>query len=222
MLSFSGPGLNARHRRQNHRSPPGHRHSSFPSAAHFASCAGRDPGARQSGTPVHGELAPRGGNPAAQTGDVPLRFRRPPRSRSRGESLGEDLLSALVHTVDEGGNRLAEDELISLAFLLLVAGHETTVYRIGNAMRAPGAARRRPESTAGYSKHFVGPTAALNSDLEVRRPSSPAPESPRTPRGASSEGRRLPTAGSNLGVLTQSQNHALHSSARPQASALPS
>ncbi|MFG2339966.1 hypothetical protein [Streptomyces yangpuensis] len=98
-----------------------------------------------------------------------------------------------MRTVDEGGDRLTEDELISLAFLLLVARHKTTVYLLGNAMRAPGAARRRPGATAGYRKHFVGPTAALGSDLEVRRPSSPAPESSRTPRGASSEGRRLPT-----------------------------
>lgn len=55
---------------------------------------------------------------------------------AKRESPGEDLLSALVHTVDEGGDRLTEDELISLAFLLLVAGHETTVNTIGNAVRA--------------------------------------------------------------------------------------
>ncbi|MFB6624817.1 MULTISPECIES: cytochrome P450 [unclassified Streptomyces] len=55
---------------------------------------------------------------------------------AKRENPGEDLLSALVHTVDEGGDRLTEEELVSLAFLLLVAGHETTVNTIGNAVRA--------------------------------------------------------------------------------------
>ncbi|MFG3260020.1 cytochrome P450 [Streptomyces sp. NPDC048172] len=49
---------------------------------------------------------------------------------------GPDLLSALITTVDENGDRLDEDELLSMAFLLLVAGHETTVNLIGNGMRA--------------------------------------------------------------------------------------
>ncbi|GAA2234926.1 cytochrome P450 [Streptomyces amakusaensis] len=48
----------------------------------------------------------------------------------------EDLLSSLIHTVDEGGDRLSPDELIGMAFLILVAGHETTVNLIGNGVRA--------------------------------------------------------------------------------------
>jgi cytochrome P450 len=48
---------------------------------------------------------------------------------------GEDLLSGLVHTSDDG-DRLAEPELVSMAFLLLVAGHETTVNLIGNGAYA--------------------------------------------------------------------------------------
>ncbi|MBB2934059.1 cytochrome P450 [Amycolatopsis bartoniae] len=47
----------------------------------------------------------------------------------------EDLLSDLVH-VSEAGDQLSEVELISMAFLLLVAGHETTVNLIGNSVRA--------------------------------------------------------------------------------------
>jgi cytochrome P450 len=39
---------------------------------------------------------------------------------------GDDLLSALI-AVHEGGDRLSQDELTSMVFLLLVAGHETTV-----------------------------------------------------------------------------------------------
>ncbi|MBB5869697.1 cytochrome P450 [Allocatelliglobosispora scoriae] len=43
------------------------------------------------------------------------------------------LLSAMIDVTDSG-DRLSEDELTSLVFLLLVAGHETTVNLIGNAM----------------------------------------------------------------------------------------
>ncbi|MFD6417974.1 cytochrome P450 [Streptomyces sp. NPDC060194] len=49
---------------------------------------------------------------------------------------GADLLSGLIETVDEGGDRLSEGELLEMAFLLLVAGHETTVNLIGNGVRA--------------------------------------------------------------------------------------
>jgi cytochrome P450 len=45
----------------------------------------------------------------------------------------DDLLSALI-AVRDGGDRLSENELTSMVFLLLVAGHETTVNLIGNAM----------------------------------------------------------------------------------------
>ena len=45
----------------------------------------------------------------------------------------EDLLSDLVHVSDEG-DQLSEDELVSMAFLLLFAGHETTVHLLGNAV----------------------------------------------------------------------------------------
>ncbi|MGQ0718259.1 MAG: cytochrome P450 family protein [Pseudonocardiales bacterium] len=47
----------------------------------------------------------------------------------------DDLLSALV-AVRDGADRLTEDELTSMAFLLLVAGHETTVNLIGNGVLA--------------------------------------------------------------------------------------
>jgi cytochrome P450 len=47
----------------------------------------------------------------------------------------DDLLSALIPAQDEGDG-LSENELVSMAFLLLVAGHETTVNLIGNGMLA--------------------------------------------------------------------------------------
>jgi cytochrome P450 len=45
----------------------------------------------------------------------------------------DDLMSALVAARD-GTDRLTEDELTSMVFLLLIAGHETTVNLIGNGM----------------------------------------------------------------------------------------
>ncbi|WP_404952941.1 cytochrome P450 [Streptomyces sp. 147326] len=55
---------------------------------------------------------------------------------AKAEDPGEDLLSALIRTRDEDGDRLSPDELIGMAFLLLVAGHETTVNLVGNGVRA--------------------------------------------------------------------------------------
>jgi cytochrome P450 PksS len=47
----------------------------------------------------------------------------------------DDLISALVR-VEEAGDSLSEDELVAMVFLLLVAGHETTVNLIGNGTLA--------------------------------------------------------------------------------------
>ncbi|MGA5821769.1 cytochrome P450 family protein [Kitasatospora sp. NPDC094028] len=51
---------------------------------------------------------------------------------------GDDLLSDLIAVRDEdgGGDRLGEDELTSLAFLILFGGYENTVHLIGNAVLA--------------------------------------------------------------------------------------
>lgn len=48
---------------------------------------------------------------------------------------GDDLLSGLVVAESEG-DKLTEDELLSMMFLLIVAGHETTVNLIGNGILA--------------------------------------------------------------------------------------
>ncbi|MEV5598743.1 cytochrome P450 [Streptomyces sp. NPDC052496] len=55
---------------------------------------------------------------------------------AKRKAPGEDLLSALVRTSDEGGDQLSRQELLGMAFLLLVAGHETTVNLIANGTRA--------------------------------------------------------------------------------------
>jgi cytochrome P450 len=47
----------------------------------------------------------------------------------------DDLVTALVRA-EEAGDQLSEDELVAMIFLLLVAGHETTVNLIGNGALA--------------------------------------------------------------------------------------
>lgn len=56
----------------------------------------------------------------------------------------EDLLSDLINASDDD-DRLSENELLSMVFLLLVAGHETTVNLIGNGVLA---LLRHPEQQA--------------------------------------------------------------------------
>ncbi|MEU6770916.1 cytochrome P450 [Streptomyces sp. NPDC046759] len=48
----------------------------------------------------------------------------------------DDLLSDLIRTTAEDGDRLSAEELRGMAFLLLIAGHETTVNLIGNGVLA--------------------------------------------------------------------------------------
>ena len=55
--------------------------------------------------------------------------------KSRRAIPKDDLVTALVQA-EEAGDQLSEDELVAMIFLLLVAGHETTVNLIGNGMLA--------------------------------------------------------------------------------------
>ncbi|MFI0218679.1 cytochrome P450 [Streptomyces lydicus] len=55
---------------------------------------------------------------------------------ARRKDPGEGLLSDLIRTSDEDGDQLSREELVGTAFLLLVAGHETTVSLLSNGVRA--------------------------------------------------------------------------------------
>jgi cytochrome P450 len=56
-------------------------------------------------------------------------------SERRRNSPEDDLISALVQAEDEG-DKLSQDELLAMSFLLLVAGHETTVNLIASGTLA--------------------------------------------------------------------------------------
>ncbi|MGW4911936.1 cytochrome P450 family protein [Streptomyces sp. NPDC004270] len=55
---------------------------------------------------------------------------------ARTERPGDDLTSALIAARDEDGDRLGQEELIGTLVLMIIAGHETTLNLITNAVRA--------------------------------------------------------------------------------------
>ncbi|MEV5874969.1 cytochrome P450 [Streptomyces sp. NPDC052101] len=81
----------------------------------------------------------------------------------------DDLLSDLIDVRDEDGGRLSEDELMSLAFLILFAGYENTVQLIGNAVLA---LLQHPDQLAALRKDLAQLPAAVE---EFARYDGPAP-----------------------------------------------
>ncbi|MEU6947713.1 cytochrome P450 [Streptomyces sp. NPDC046316] len=73
----------------------------------------------------------------------------------RARRPGDDLTSALIAARDEGGDRLSQPELIGTLVLMIIAGHETTLNLITNAVRALCAHRDQlahlAEGRAGWS-----------------------------------------------------------------------
>ncbi|MEU2791597.1 cytochrome P450 [Streptomyces sp. NPDC007100] len=67
---------------------------------------------------------------------------------AKRQAPGDDLTSALIQARDDG-DRLSEQELVETLFLVLIAGHETTINLITNAVHA---VLQNPDSTAAVRK----------------------------------------------------------------------
>ena len=88
----------------------------------------------------------------------------------RGLHPGGDLLSGLIHA-GESGDKLTESELFSMLSLLIVAGHETTVSLIGNAVLALlQAPRVRDEIMSNQALIPAAVEEFLRYDSPVERP----------------------------------------------------
>ncbi|MFE5937405.1 cytochrome P450 [Streptomyces sp. NPDC056470] len=77
----------------------------------------------------------------------------------RARRPGDDLTSALIAARDEGGDRLSQPELIGTLVLMIIAGHETTLNLVTNAVRALCAHRDQ-------LAHATGGTAAWSDVVE--------------------------------------------------------
>ncbi|MDR6974289.1 cytochrome P450 [Streptomyces sp. 3330] len=82
--------------------------------------------------------------------------------KTKRRDPADDLLSRLIAVRDEDSGRLSEAELLGTAVILVVAGHETTVNLLGNAMVAlldhPEQARvlrENPEHIPGAVEEFL-------------------------------------------------------------------
>lgn len=115
---------------------------------------------------------------------------------------GDDLISALVQA-EEASDRLSADEVLAMVFLLVVAGHETTVNLIGNGTLAllqnPGELERlraEPVSIEPPSRSFCASTVPSRWRPSATRASpsrSPASPSPSTPWSTRSSRPRIAT-----------------------------
>jgi cytochrome P450 len=84
----------------------------------------------------------------------------------RRSDPADDLMSALIH-VEESGDQLTEQEIIATCNLLLVAGHETTVNLIANAILAM---LRHPTQWAALSGNAQRVSAVVEETLRYDPP----------------------------------------------------
>ncbi|HEY6648321.1 MAG TPA: cytochrome P450 [Mycobacterium sp.] len=84
----------------------------------------------------------------------------------RRSDPGDDLMSALIH-VEESGDQLTEEEVVATCNLLLVAGHETTVNLIANAILAM---LRHPSQWAALSADPQRVSAVVEETLRYDPP----------------------------------------------------
>jgi cytochrome P450 len=84
----------------------------------------------------------------------------------RRSDPGDDLLSGLI-AVEESGDQLTEEEVVSTCNLLLIAGHETTVNLIANAILAM---LRHPEQWAALGADAGRASAVIEETLRYDPP----------------------------------------------------
>jgi cytochrome P450 len=84
----------------------------------------------------------------------------------RRSQPGDDLMSRLI-AVEESGDQLTQDEIVSTCSLLLIAGHETTVNLIANAILAM---LRHPAQWAALGAHADRATAVIEETLRYDPP----------------------------------------------------
>ncbi|MEU2156379.1 cytochrome P450 [Streptomyces sp. NPDC019396] len=85
----------------------------------------------------------------------------------RSAGPADDLLSALLRTRAEDGDRLSAAELRAMAYLLLIAGHETTVNLITNGVRA---LLRHPDQLGALRADFGLMDGAIDEMLRYEGP----------------------------------------------------
>jgi cytochrome P450 len=112
----------------------------------------------------------------------------------RRDQPGDDLLSMLI-SAEDNGLRLSEQELISTCILLLVAGHETTVSLISNAVLA---LLRHPEQLAQLR---ADPDLAAGAVEETLRYDAPVQLTSRIARGGMEIGPVSPPDGAVVLLL---------------------
>jgi cytochrome P450 len=112
----------------------------------------------------------------------------------RRSSPADDLLTKLIRAED-AGDRLTVEELIATCVLLLVAGHETTVGLISNAMLA---LLRNPSQ---YAALAADPALARNAVEETLRYDSPVQLTGRVARGGIAIAGTEPADGAVLLLL---------------------
>ena len=110
--------------------------------------------------PVNGDMGP-----LQEAGMRFLLYFQALMEKRRGEPR-DDLLTALMSS-EEAGDRLTPQELISMLFLLLVAGHETTVNLIGNGIWA---LLRHPEQLERLRNNPALIDSAVEEMLRYRGP----------------------------------------------------
>lgn len=116
-----------------------------------------------------------------------------------------DLITALVQT-EQAGDKLSEDELLAMAFLLLVAGHETTVNLIASGTLA---LLEHPEQAEALRNHLSLAKPAVEELLRYTSPVEVATE--RYPReDVQIAGTTIPRGELVLGVLGSANRDERH------------